>query len=181
MNFSFKRFITKLLVYDIFLSLFILIFLIVSKSNNLIFLSLLCLILIAININSFKRIYKLKNFLKNQSEDKIVELEKELKNNHLIYDSWYITDNYMFSLENLEKINYKDIIVIEGGPCLLGGKFNNIGYKQTIYLKDGNKYNLKSHLDTPISDQFTEFVKEKNASIYFGVIEEYMKNNQNIN
>lgn len=177
MKFSFKKYLIKLFILDIFINLFVILFFIIPSSSNISFISLLILSLTYINIIFIKRIYEIKIFLKNQPSTKIKKLEKDLSNNYLIYDSWYLTDEYMFSLENLEKVDYKDILVIEGGLSLISG-MNNLGYKQTIYLKNGKKYKLKSHITSSTSDIFTDFLKKKNSNIYFGIIEDYMKKNR---
>lgn len=160
MKFTFKKYIRQLILYDIFITLFIIIFCIVIQNTILI---AIIMILIC-NIIFFRIIKKVKNFLKEQPYDIINKLEKDLSNNYFIYDSWYLTDDYMFSVEKLEKIYYKDIMVIEGGLTLVGGR-NNLGYKRTLYLKNGEKYKLKSSIGSSQPNIFTEFIKKKNSSI----------------
>lgn len=159
MKFTFKKYIRELVLYDILLNLFIVFFFL--KFEDIIFILFAILMMLICNITFFQTIYKIKKFLKEQSNDKISELEKDLSNNYLIYDSWYLTDEYMFSVEKLEKVYYRDIIVIEGGVALDTGKYNAIKYKQTVYLKNGEKYKLKSSFSSPNSDIFTEFIKKK--------------------
>jgi len=177
MKFSFKKYLIELFILAIFINLFVIIFFIIHSFNYILFILFLILSLTYINITFIKRIYEIKKFLKNQPSVKIKKIERDLSNNYLIYDSWYLTDDYMFSLENLEKVDYKDILVIEGGIALISG-MNNLGYKQTIYLKNGKKYKLRSPITSSNSDIFTDFLKKKNTSIYFGIIEDYMKKNR---
>ena len=172
MKFTFKKYIRQLILYDIFISLFIIIFFLLFQ--DIVFLLFAILIISIININFFRIIYKIKKFIKEQPNDIINKLEKDLSNNYLVYDSWYLTDEYMFSVISLEKINYKDIMVVEGGITLVTGK-NNLGYKQTLYLKNGKKYKLKDSITSSSSEIFTEIIKKKNTSTYFGIIEDYMK------
>ena len=173
MKFTFKKYIRQLILYDTFITLFIIIFFLLFQDT--VFILFAILVIFICNINFFRIIYNIKKFLKEQPNDIISKLEKDLSNNYLIYDSWYLTDEYMFSVERLEKINYKDIMVVEGWITLVSGRNNNLGYKQTIYLKNGEKYKPKAPITSSNSDIFTEFIKGKNSSTYFGIIEDYMK------
>ena len=105
MKFTFKKYIRQLILYDTFITLFIIIFFLLFQDT--VFILFAILVIFICNINFFRIIYNIKKFLKEQPNDIISKLEKDLSNNYLIYDSWYLTDEYMFSVERLEKINYK--------------------------------------------------------------------------
>ena len=112
----------------------------------------------------------------------VMFVAEKLSNNYLIYDNWYLTSDYMFSVKNLKKVRYKDIMVVESTTALVYGSGNRftIGHKQTICLKNGKRYKLKSELSRFNEDIFTEIIKKKNSSVYFGNIEDYLKIKKNI-
>ncbi len=134
MKFTFKKYIKELVAGSIIIDLIVIVLFIIS---NYLFAFFLLIILILINVDIFKNIRKIKRYLEFSSEDEIKILEEDLSNSYFIYDSWYLTDYYMFSLKELIKINYKDIMVIDGGLTFVSSTINNLGYKQTIYLKNG--------------------------------------------
>lgn len=178
MKFTFRKYIRKIMIYDLLISLFILCFFLLFDEKIFILLSIF--IILIYNIYCIKSISKVKKFVRYSSSKDISKLEKDLSNPYLIYDNWYLTDEYMFSVLELIKINYKEILVVEGGVTLGAGKYNSIKYKQIIYLKNGKKYKLKSSFLSSDSNIFNEVIKEKNSSTYFGVIEEYMKIKSNV-
>ncbi len=178
MKFTFKKHIAELILWNLFFNLIIIIFFILF-AESMIAITFLVFVLFCINVDLFRDICKIKNFLKSQSEQKIINLEIDISNSKLVYDSWRLTDEYMFSLKEFKEISYQDIIVVEGGLTLVRGYGGNtIGYKQKIYLKNGEVYKLKSVLTSSDSDLFKEIILKKNPNIYFGIIEEYLKNRQ---
>jgi len=138
MKFSFKKYLIELFILAIFINLFVIIFFIIPSFNYILFILFLILSLTYINITFIKRIYEIKKFLKNQPSVKIKKIERDLSNNYLIYDSWYLTDDYMFSLENLEKVDYKDILVIEGGIALIS--YNKFKFRYIYWFFKEKKY-----------------------------------------
>lgn len=173
MKFTFKKYIVELLIYDLFINIFVVVLECLIFQKSIITILPLTILLI-IDINFFKEFHRLKKFIRETPKEKLKKLEYDLSNNYLIYDYWYLTDEYMFSLKELIKIKYKDIIVVEGGIALVSG-YNNIGYKETIYLKNGRTYKLKSSLSSSNPSLFKEIITKKNSSTYFGIIEDYMK------
>ena len=172
MKFTFKKYTIKLLIYSVLINIFIIVLELLLFQKNI--LILILIILFIIDINFFKEFYRLGKFIKESSKKNLKKIEYDLSNNYLIYDNWYLTEEYMFSLKKMIKVKYKDIIVVEGGLTFIGGH-NNLGYKQTIYLKNGKNYKLKSSLSSSDSDIFKEIITKKNSSTYFGVIKDYMK------
>ena len=174
MKFTFKKYLIKLLIGTILINIiFIVLALLMSEKDSLTLFFIVTALSI-LDISSFKEIFCLRKFIRENKKAKLKKLEYDLSNNYLVYDNWYLTDEYIFSLKELIKINYQDIMVVEGGLTLKGGH-NNLGYKQTIYLKDGKKYKLKSDIARSNSDIFKEIITKKNPSTYFGIIEDYMK------
>ena len=158
------------------LNLFILLAFIFCFRANIIFIIFIIVILIFLNKDLIKQIYTTKKFMKENTMDKLEKLEKDLSDNYLIYDGWYLTNEYMFSVRILKEINYKDIVVVEERLALVrGNRGQVIGKKQVIYLKNGEEYKLKSQFMSGYQELFTEFIKQKNTSTYFGIIEDYLK------
>ena len=179
MKFTFKKHLKELVLQNLFFSLFLILFLILFV-KNIIGIVFIIYIFLNINIDFIRDICKIKRFIKSQSEQKIIALEKDISSCELVYDDWYLTDEYMFSLKKLKKISYQDIIVIEERFTLMSGyKGNKVGYKQKLYLKNGEVCKLKSQLTSSNSDLFKEFILERNPYVYYGIIEDYLKNIEN--
>lgn len=175
MKFTFKKYIQDLILCNLIFN-FLLILVLILLVRNIIGIVFLIFMFLNINIDFIRDICKIKRFVKSQSEQKIIVLEKNMSHSKLVYDEWYLTDEYMLSLKKLKKISYQDIIVIEEGFTLMSGyKGNTIGYKQNLYLKNGEVYKLKSMLTSSNSDLFKEFILERNPYVYFGIIEDYSK------
>ena len=163
-----------MLILDLFFNIFIIIFFLLRTKDNVIIV-IVIFILLEINFNYLKNYYSLKKYLKSQTDEKIKILEKDLSNKKMVYDRWYLTDEYMFSVKETKKVNYQDILVVEGGICLVGGSQNTIGYKQKIYLKNGETYKLRDRLVSSDSNSFEELIRKKNPNVYFGLMEDYQK------
>lgn len=177
MKFTFKKYFCQLLLIYIILNLFIILMSILWYSGRVIHIFFTVIMLVVLNKNLVIELYRIKKFIKENTIEKIKKLEHDLSDNYLIYDDWYLTDEYMFSVRILKEINYKDIIVVEDGFALVNGSGHGstLGDKQTIYLKNGEKYKLKSQFMSGYATLFTDFIKQKNSSVYFGIIEDYLK------
>lgn len=174
MKFSLNRELFKELIFKMsFLLLFLLIFLLFDGDYLLI--SIIIIALIVVLISDIILLRKINKYKKENDSNYINELEKTLENTKFIYDGWYITDNYMFSICKLKKIDYKDIEIVESGLSLTGVQGSSISWKQTIYLKDGTKFKIKSLISSNDLEKFEEIVKNNNRNVYFVIIEDYKK------
>ncbi len=176
MKFTFKKHLRQLLLANIILNLFIILTSICCLGINLRSIIFTIVILFILNKDLIKEFYRVKKFVKENTVKRIKKLESDLSDTYLIYDGWYLTNEYMFSVRILKEISYKDIIVVEDGFTLVNGnRGKTLGKKQTIYLKNGEKYKLKSRFPSDESILFTKIIKQKNTSTYFGIIEDYLK------
>ena len=133
MNFTFKKHLYQLLLGDIILNFIILISIFCLKFSFISVFFVLTSLYIC-NKDIIKQMYNIKKFVKENTVERINKLENDLSDNYLIYDDWYLTDEYMFSVRILKEISYKDIIVVEDGFTLVsGGRGKTLGNKQTIY------------------------------------------------
>lgn len=124
----------------------------------------------------------LRNTLRKYSPTELKQMEQELGEAIWIHDEWYFTENYIFSMQEFQKIYYKDILVVEGSPTtygMSGGGSRGIGWKQKLYLSDGTNCNIKFSWESDKElKKFKEILLEKNNDIFFGIIEDYKKKNE---
>ncbi len=172
-DFTFDNYIKYYTHYVIKLFIFDLTFSILVFYNDVFFLSSFLTLSIYEIIKHIKKINRIKNNINNLSLKDRNRLEKELANRKFIYDKNYITENYLFNIEQFEKIYYKDIIIVEGCVSIPIEKMSQIGYKLTLYLKNGKKFKITFFKNK--EENFKSFLKEKNPNIFFGIKEDYEK------
>ena len=132
-----------------------------------------------------KRINIIKNNINNISQKERKILEKDLANTKYFYYGWYLTENYLFNIDIFQKIEYKDIIIVEELATIAALPSNDyvpnvntvsITSKETLYLKNGNKFKITFFHNK--EKEFKSFLKEKNPDIFFGIKEDYKSLNE---
>ena len=178
MKFTFKNYIKKCILSNVKFNCLFLLFCLFcfwyEKDFKFIILFIMSVI---ISICSFLyKIYKLKNI-----EDK-EKLEKILSNSLLNIEDVYFTDDYIFLLDTLEKIYYKDIeiLVPSFGLPNRREKVQGVALFIKLYLKHGEtkKFTLDGDKDQDFL-KFGEIILEKNPNVFIGTLKEYEKSINN--
>ena len=175
MKFTFKNYIKKCILSNVKFNCLFLLFCLFcfwyEKDFKFIILFIMSVI---ISICSFLyKIYKLKNI-----EDK-EKLEKILSNSLLNIEDVYFTDDYIFLIDTLEKVYYKDIeiLVPSFGLPNRREKVQGVALFIKLYLKHGEtkKFTLDGDKDQDFL-KFGEIILEKNPNVFIGTLKEYEKN-----
>lgn len=184
MKFTFKKHKIKILVIDlIIITLFIGIFYIFNSIDSFV----AYFILVILSILIFKMLYHyflIKKFFKKHSKEKIKEFEEELSNVLINYNNNLLTENYIFSLETFNYVNYQDIICIDSSVGIINhnGDLFTPGRKTVLHLKDNKKFIIKTPMALFINSyySFIKLIKKKNSDIFIGNINDYENEKDNI-
>lgn len=173
MKFSFKKYFKLLLIIDFaFIVLVLLLF--GFGMGTLVF------IISVLGIDIWKQFSKKNELMKMYSAEEKEKIEEDLNKAIWVHDEWYFTEEYIYSIDSFKKVYYKDILVVEGGPTLYGyssAGANSVGWKQKLYLENGETYKISFQFDEDYKlEKFKKLLLEKNKNIFFGIIEDYHKN-----
>ncbi len=129
------------------------------------------------HISFILSVVKIKFKIKKEDRKKI---EKDIEKSIYKYDSVCFTNDYIYLYDEIAKIYYKDIIVIDIIPSKIFGRMSSIAYKYLIYLKNGKKYSFKRHWQDQVDNDIEKIIKMKNSKVYFGKYKDYKKFNKEL-
>lgn len=175
MKFTFKNYIKKNIIKNVKFNCLFLIFCLFGfwYEKDIKFIILFIISVIISIYSVLFKMHKLNNI------DNKEQLEKILSNSLLNIEDVYFTDDYIFLLDTLEKIYYKDIeiLVPSFGLPNRREKVQGVALFIKLYLKHGEtkKFTLDGDKDQDFL-KFGEIVLEKNPNVFIGTLKEYEKN-----
>ena len=175
MKFTFKNYIKKNILSNVKFNCLFLIFCLFGfwYEKDIKFIILFIISVIISIYSVLFKMHKLNNI------DNKEQLEKILNNCLFNIGNIYFTDDYIFLLDALEKIYYKDIeiLVPSFGLPKRGEAVSGMALFIKLYLKHGEtkRFTLDGDKDQDFL-KFGEIVLEKNPNVFIGTLKEYEKN-----
>lgn len=174
MKFSFSNYLKKFIIKNCITLIIWILFMVFFVKRDISSLTTLLIGIILVLYTLAKKVYQIKN-LQNKNI-----IEKELNNCLFNIGKVYFTDKYIFNLDTLSKIYYKDILTLVPSFGMPIKKHTGIYLYITLYLENGKKekFTLDGDQDNDFL-KFGEIVLEKNPNVFIGTLKEYEKSINN--